>query len=123
MAGRHNRIKPLSQTCHAPNEAQMGCTILMAGAQMQQLGITAAEHEEFYKDLKCPKLCKKSDMEASEEGADFEMMGIGLLGLAKSLSGHGSRGGNGAYHVNSPGTMKLARCMAHWNSAGRTGPN
>jgi len=72
--------------------------ILMAWAQMQQLGITA-EDGQFYKDLKCHKLSKKSDLEASEEGADFEMMGIGLLGLAKSLSGHGSRGGNGAYDV------------------------
>src|SRR5882724_9809464 len=71
--------------------------ILMAGAQMQQLGVTAAEDEQFQKDLKCHKLSKKCDLEASEEGADFEMMGIGLLGLAKSLSGHGSSGGNGTY--------------------------
>jgi len=28
-------------------------------------------------------LHKKCDLEASEEGADFEMMGIALLGLAK----------------------------------------
>ena len=44
--------------------------ILMVRAQMQQLGITA-EDEQFYKDLKCHKLSKKSDLEASEEGADF----------------------------------------------------
>src|SRR5882724_2287714 len=73
--------------------------ILMAGGQMQQLCVTAAEDEQCYKDLKCHKLSKKCDLEASEEGADFEMMGIGLLGLAKSLSGHGSRGGNGAYDM------------------------
>ena len=54
---------------------------------MKQLGVTVAKDEQFYKDLKCCKLSKKCVLEASEEGADFQMMGIGILGLAKSLSG------------------------------------
>jgi len=32
---------------------------------------------------------QKRELEASEEGADFEKMGIGLLGLATCILGHG----------------------------------
>src|SRR5882724_1512091 len=85
MADQHNGIKSLTCATALPMKCKwdVQALILMVRAQMQQLGVTVAKDEQFYKDLKCHKLSKKHDLEASEEGADFKMMGIGLWAFLK----------------------------------------
>jgi len=41
----------------------------------------------------------KTNFRGSKEGASLDSLGIGLVALAKCLSGHGSRGVNGPYDV------------------------
>ena len=72
------------QTWHYhPNEVEMGCTRLpmMAGTQMHQLGAIIAEYEQFHEELECQKMRTRPDLGGSEEGANLETLGIGLVGI------------------------------------------
>ena len=73
--------------------------LLMAGTRMHQLGEIIKEDEQFHEELNHWKTRTIPNLGGSEEGANLETLGIGLVALAKSLSCQGSRGGNGAYDV------------------------
>lgn len=70
--------------------------VVIAGSQLQQLGVILAEDEEVEKDIQGLDWME-AELTSAGDSEIFEVLGIGLLGLAKSMSRDGSRGGVGAY--------------------------